>query len=417
MVDRNTSSNQTKLFLTESSSILYPRTQIQRLGGLLNLSNSQIANSNGRETLAIYPAQTVPSTFLQGASTLQIQIPPTTQFLKHLRIEFTVSNTSGDIVTVLPVPLWFQSLQIQGNNGNIVLQQWTSPPGLFLSQIANIPDEQLMSISGAENINSNDPSLPGPSANIAPGASRKYYLGLEDAFWENVPLWMGDLRGNLILTLNSSPNSILDSGSIAPSSAIILSNCRALATVVYPSQDQISYMARQNIRDNQFLQQSITSQQMSLAANAQYNVRMSGNQGYCPWIWVTTRGPLPFATADLARNWPDITQNLQILDASGNPIVQQVDEQFLSSFMAKDYWQGSQVFTEMGGVTQWSFSNAPSYVQKSGAVFGGYVLTSQEQYVFQTEGNTVSGTYEINIIAPIYSLIRIQDGTFYVYSS
>lgn len=182
MVDRNTSSNQTKLFLTESSSILYPRTQIQRLGGLLNLSNSQIANSNGRETLAIYPAQTIPSTFLQGASTLQIQIPPTTQFLKHLRIEFTVLNTSADIVTVLPVPLWFQSVQIQGNNGNIVLQQWTSPPGLFLSQIANIPDEQLMSISGAENINANDPSLLGPSADIAPGAFRKYYLGLEDAF-------------------------------------------------------------------------------------------------------------------------------------------------------------------------------------------------------------------------------------------
>jgi hypothetical protein len=59
---------------------------------------------------------------------------------------------------------------------------------LFLSQIANIPDEQLMSISEAENINSNNSSLLGPSANIAPRAFRKYYLGLEDAFWENVSL-------------------------------------------------------------------------------------------------------------------------------------------------------------------------------------------------------------------------------------
>lgn len=94
-----------------------------------------------------------------------------------------------------------------------------------------------MSISRVENINSNDPSLLGSSTNIAPGAFRKYYLGLEDAFWENVPLWMGDLKGNLILTLNSSPNSILDFGSIALASTFMLSNYRALAIVVYLSQD------------------------------------------------------------------------------------------------------------------------------------------------------------------------------------
>lgn len=419
MVDRASASNQTKLFLNDSVKLIYQRTQTPRAGGILNLTGGQVNTENIRETLAVYPAQTVPSTFLQGASTLQIQIPPAAQFLKHLRVEFTISNSAGTTGSLLPVPLWLQSAQIQGNNGNIVLQQWTSPAGLFLSQIANIPDEQLQAISPAENINASDPSALGPSAYLPAGATRKYYLGFEDAFWENVPLWMGDLKGNLILTLNSSPNTAADVGVTggAPISSITLTNCRALATVVYPSPDQIKYMATQTIRDNQFLQQTITSQQINLAAGTQYNVRMSGNQGYCPWIWVTTRGPLPFANPGLARNWPDITANIQFLDATGNPIVQQVDETFLSSFMAKDYWDGSQVFAQMGGVTQWSFSNMPNYVMKSAAAIGGYALTSQEQYVFQTEPSMTSGTYEINIIAPVYSLIRINDGVFYVYSS
>ena len=43
----------------------------------------------------------------------------------------------------------------------------------------------------------------------------------------------------------------------------------------------------------------------------------------------------------------------------------------------------------------------------SGAVFSRYVLTSQEQYIFQTESTITSGIYEINIITSIYTLLRI----------
>ena len=92
---------------------------------------------------------------------------------------------------------------------------------------------------------------------------------------------MDDLRDNLIITLNSSSNTAADIGITGSSiSSISLTNYRALATVVFSSQDQISYIARQTIRDNQFLQQTITSQQINLAFDTQYNVRMSDNQEY-----------------------------------------------------------------------------------------------------------------------------------------
>lgn len=419
MVDRDSANNTTKLFMSKTPKLVYERFQVPRAGGTLNLIGSQVDTENVRESLNVYPATNIPTTFLQGSSTLQIQIPPSPVFLKHLRIEFTVSNGGTGQGSLLPVPFWLQSMQIQGNNGNIVLQQWQSQCGLFLSQIANIPDEQLMSISLAENINATDPSQLGPSAHIAAGATQKYVLGLEDGFWENVPLFMGDLNGNLIITLASSNLGAGDVGVTggAPMSAITLTNCQALATVVVPSPDQLKYMSTQNIRDNQFIQQNFTQQQMYLSPGTQYTVKLSGSQGYCPWIWATTRGPLPYSSPALIRNWPDITQSIQINDSSGTPIVQKIDEYYISSFMAKDYWLGSQVFQQIGGVTQWSFSNLPSYVMKSAAVIGGYLFTSNEYYQFYTEPTMTAGTYEITIHTPIYSTLRITNGNFTLITS
>ncbi len=71
----------------------------------------------------------------------------------------------------------------------------------------------------------------------------------------------------------------------------------------------------------------------------------------------------------------------------------------------------------MGGVMQWSFSSAPGYTQKSGVITGGYRFTSNEQYQFTTEASTTAGTYEISIITPVYTLLRIQNGEFSIYTS
>ena len=92
-----------------------------------------------------------------------------------------------------------------------------------------------MSIFNAKNINSTNPSLEESLANIIAGASQKYYLDFKDAFWENIPLWMRDVKDNLIITLNLSLNSIIDTDSIASASAFILTNYRGLVTVVYLS--------------------------------------------------------------------------------------------------------------------------------------------------------------------------------------
>lgn len=419
MVDRATATDTTQLFLSETPRLIFPRVQVKRAGALLNLMESQaIPATNSKETLNVYPATMVPSTFLQGSSTLAIPVQPSAVFLKHLRIEFTLTNTGVNPVAVLPVPLWFASANIAGNNGNLVLQQWTSPASLQLAQINNIPDEQLIAIAPALNINAADPTAQATTAVIAAGATVKFYMNFADAFYEQVPLWMGDLKGNLILTLNSSPNTAFDvttgAGTIA---SITLVNCRALATVVQPSPEQVSYMNNQTIRDNQFLAQTVTSVQQPLGASTQYSIRMGGNQGLCPWIIVTTRGPIPFATPAGARNWPDVTKTISILDSTGNPIVQTVDEHFLSTFMAADYWQGCQIFQQIGGVMQWSFASSPAYIQHAGIIMGGYYFTSNEQYQFTTEASTTAGTYEINIICPVYSILRIKDGTFSVYNS
>lgn len=421
MVDRTSADSGTRLFLSPNPAIIYPRSQIPRLGGTLNLTMDQgVGVINSKDTLNIYPAATIPTSFLQGANQLSITIPPSAVFLKHLRIELTVTNTSGaNPVSVLPVPLWFNSINVQGNSGNLILQQWTSPASLFLTQICNITDEKLIAIAPALNIDATNPANQATTASIPAGATVKFYMDLADAFWELVPLWMGDLQGNLIINLYSSPNTAFDvttgAGAIT---SINLINCRALATVVQPAQEQVNYMSTQTVRDNQFLSQTVTTQQMTLSANTQYTVRMSGNQGYCPWIWVITRGPLPLASSPAAaRNWPDITKSIQILDSTGNPIVQQVDEQYLSSFMASDYWAGCQIFNEIGGVTQWSFALSPSLIFDSGIVMGGYSFTSNEQYQFTTEASTTSGTYEVSIICPVYSVLRIKNGTFSVFNS
>jgi hypothetical protein len=419
MVERASASDQTKLFLSANPTLNYPRVQTRRLGGVLNLISTQAdIATNSRENLITCNASNIPSTFVQGASTIQIQIPPTNVFLKHLRVEFTLSNTGANPVDLLPVPLWFASVNVAGNSGNTMIQQWNSPAAMLLSQVCNIPDEQLIAIAKAINIDPTNPSNKGLSATLAAGATNKFYMDFPDAFWENVSLWMGDLKGNLVLTLNSSANGAIDvtsgGGTIA---TVSLTNCRALMTVVQPSPEQAAYQNQQTVRDNQFLSATVTSVQKTLAPSVQYNILMSANLGLAPWVFIITRGLLPFATPAAARNWPDVTHSISLLDSSGNPIVQIVDEFFLSTFMAADYWQGSQIFSQMGGVMQWSFSSAPGYTQKSGAITGGYRFTSNEQYQFTTESTTTPGTYEISIITPVYTMLRIQNGEFSLYTS
>jgi hypothetical protein len=417
MVDKSLANSHTQFYLPVDSSVLYPRSNTRRIGGILNLAQSQLATINGKETFNVYNATTIPSTFLQGTSSLSIPIPPAALFLKHLRIEFTVANTGANPVTLLPVALWFASIQI-ASVSNVVLQQWNSPAEMFISQFVNISEEELTSSGPCINVNPSNPSTVAPGATLAAGATKKYYLTLPDAFWEKLPIWMGDINGNLILTLNSSANTAQDvtagTGTIG---TVFLSACRGLATVVTPASEQIQYMKTQTMRDNQFLQTTITTQTQALGAGQNYTINLSGNMGYCPYLFITTRGPLPFATSDSARNWPDIISSFSILDSAGNPIVITVDEQFASGILAADYWQGCQTLAQIGGVTQWSFSPAPGVVQKTGCVLGGIVLTAREQLKFTTEATMTPGTYEVSIIASMYAILRIKDGNIFTNNS
>ncbi len=186
MADR--SNVQTKLFLPPQQNVLYSRTVTPRLNGTkLNLPDGQASvNIQGRESLAIYPANTIPSTYLQGPSSLTISIPPVNQYLKHVNPEFTVTNNGASAVQLKPVPLWCDSITISGNHGNTVIQQFSSQAGMYLGEVSNQTDEPLKALSAVLNIDPEELSAPGVSGLLAAGESKKYYLSMQAAFWENI---------------------------------------------------------------------------------------------------------------------------------------------------------------------------------------------------------------------------------------
>ena len=203
-----------------------------RNGVELNLPQSQQHSCNISSSIIYTPFNSVPVTALTTSQVFSVLLQPGQYTMEHLYIELTVTNLdTANSAFIRPTPLWISQLQISGNAGGTIIQNWADGMQLMLDTTAFWSNTEQDALSEALNIApaDNPISNPGPGYAIPPAGTtgttgsfadaranpefysapntRRYYLYIP-GFWEQCPFPMSLITGPIQIQITTAPSCL-----------------------------------------------------------------------------------------------------------------------------------------------------------------------------------------------------------------
>ena len=307
----------------------------------------------------------------------------------QLRVAY--NNTSGANCVVAIPEAWLANIQIYSNNGSTLLYQHTNEVEQYLINCVTL----------SRNEHENSAAIRGTSANYATGVltvpngqSGYLYVNIAPLFFKSLHLRPYSIDGQFLirLTFNSGASNI-SSGSWTTNEAVL-----RVTGFEEPEGQKKMVLSRAMLPKNFFYyapQRHIET--MTLAANSQYTIRMSGLQGYANQIFFILRSTANINSPNNHFSFARV-KNFELLDESNvsivgfNPI--EIEDMLISYGHQYD-----NLFLLNTNAHVWSFSQSPIGDLKLGTCNGGHFFNGFNSIRFTTRSDLVGGAYQIQIIA------------------
>lgn len=372
--------------IAENPNTLNDTPVVNKIGGRSVESFTNQSCPQRRGFVSVSPSTAISSNVLAGAA-IEFRIENNIDRIgaAYLRVDYT--NSSGANFVCSTPMLWLSSIQIFANSGSTQLYQTNDPVSNFL--INNV----LMSREEHETT----AALRGTSATYASGTltiptgqSGSLYIAIAENFWRSLHLRTYTIDGNILVRLQFQPsNNIIVSGTWSTTNVLLeLSG-------YYESAAQKKLMTQKAEVPKIFSYYSpqVTTASLTLAASSQYQIRLSGINGWVNQIYFVIRQS---AYATDPANQLSFVQpsSFDILDQAGKSTTGYKSQTVADMVMMYSPLYNN-VFINNTNAMVYSYSQTPQADILTGSWNGGIRCTGYHILQFTTPSTLVGGSYDV----------------------
>lgn len=354
-----------------------------------------------RVFVQVSPSTSIPSNLL-SAGQLDFRLENNIDRIGtvYLRVDYT--NSSGaNFVHSGPTDMWIQQIQIYANNGSTLLYQTNDPVGTFL----------INSVLQSRNEHEITASLRGTSAAYATGGittatatSGSYYISIAPNFWRSTHLRTYCIDGNFLVRVKFQ-----DASSIITSGTWTTTACYLELTGYMESEEQKKLLIQRSDKPKIFSYYApqTHSETLNLSASTQYQVRLSGINGYCNQIFFVLRA-IANATSPANQFSFERPDNFDFLDPQAKSITG-FKNQTASDMVILYSHMYDNLFINNTNACVYSFSQSPVSDVSAGSVHGGIEMKGYHILQFTTSSTITPGSFQVLVYAMCNESLVIEN--------
>lgn len=344
-----------------------------------------------RVFVQVSPSTAISSNVLNGNSLdFRIENPIDRIGSAYIRIDW--SNSSGAaFVHSGPTAMWIQQVQIYANNGSTLLYQTNDPVQNWL----------ISSILMSRNEHETTAALRGTSAVYATstisepdGSSGSYYIDLSPNFWRSTKLRTYCIDGNLLVRIKFQESAnIITSGSWTTTAV----NLELSGYMEDEQQKKLLIQRAEKPKVFSYYAPQRHTETLTLNASTQYQIRMSGINGWVNQLFFVLR-PIALSTTPAGQFSFIRPDFFDILDPQSKSLTGFKNQTSRDMVMLYSHLYDNQ-FINNTAACVYSFSQTPVADVKNGSFNGGVYMEGYHLLQFNTDALLITGSYQVLIYA------------------
>jgi len=354
-----------------------------------------------RVFVQVSPSTAISSNILQGSQLeFRLENPVDRIGTCYLRIDW--ANSSGaNFVHSGPTDMWLQQIQIYANNGSVLLYQTNDPVATFL----------INSVLQSRNEYENSAALRGSDANYSTGTitngtgtSGSYYISLAPNFWRSLHLRPYTFDGNLIVRIKFQ-----DAANIISSGTWTTTACYLEFTGYMESEEQKKQMIQRAEKPKilSYYAPQVHMETLTLAASTQYQVRLSGINGYTNQIFFVLRS-VAYATSPANQFDFERPLNFDILDPQAKSLTGFKNQSTPDMLILYSHLYDNKFLLNTNACV-YTFSQSPGGDVAMGSFHGGVDMRGYHILQFNTQSTIVPGSFQVLVYAMCNESLIIEN--------
>ncbi len=374
---------------------------VKNIGGRNVEAYTNLSVDQRRVFVQISPTTAISSNVLAG-STLDFRIENNIDRVTSCLLRVDWSNTSGsNIVHSGPTNMWVQQVQIFAENGSTLIYQTLDPvENWILESVLMSRQEHEVTAT----LRGTTAAYSTAAITDATATSGSYYYSLCPNFWRSLHIRPYTIDGNFLIRVKFQDTAnVITSGTWTTTASYL----EFTGYMENEAQKKVMIQRAEKPKYFSYYAPQRHVETLTLAASTQYQVRLSGLNGYANQLFFALR-PIASASSPALQFTFVRPDTFDILNASAQSLTG-FKNQSASDMIILYSHMYDNVFINNTNACVYSFSQSPTTDCATGTWNGGVHLQGYHILQFTTGSGLAGGSYQVLVYAMCNESLSIEN--------